>query len=186
MLHRALALLVTLSLLGCSTSLPPHAASGTRGVVASVHPLATQAGIDAFKRGGNAVDAAIATALTLGVVDSHNSGIGGGCFVLIRKADGTFLAIDGREMAPAAATRDMFLKDGKPVPAASITGPLAIGVPGSVAAYDQALRQAGKLQLKDALLPAAELADRGFTLDPHYLKKVTAVAKDLATFPASR
>ena len=72
------------------------------GVIATVHPLATEAGESAFRRGGNAVDAAVAAALTLGVVDGHNSGIGGGCFVLMRKADGTFLAIDGRETAPAA------------------------------------------------------------------------------------
>ena len=66
-------------------------------VVASVNPLATQAGLDAFEQGGNAVDAAIATALTLGVVDNHNSGLGGGCFILIRLPDGSLAAIDGRE-----------------------------------------------------------------------------------------
>src|SRR2546423_2841442 len=109
-MHLAVVALAAHVLTACSSlHLPPHAASGTRGVVASVHPLATQAGINAYQRGGNAVDAAIAAAVTLGVVDAHNSGIGGGCFVLIRKADGQLLAIDGREMAPAAATRDMFL-----------------------------------------------------------------------------
>ena len=68
-----------------------------KNMVASVHPLATQAGIDAFSNGGNAIDAAIATALTLGVVDNFNSGIGGGCFILIRTAKGEVYAIDGRE-----------------------------------------------------------------------------------------
>src|SRR6187402_3769797 len=82
-----------------------------KGAVASVHPLATDAGINALKRGGNAVDAAIATAITLGVVDGHNSGLGGGCFILIRAADGAVTAIDARETAPALATRDMYLKD---------------------------------------------------------------------------
>src|SRR4051794_8265862 len=67
------------------------------GAVATVHPLATEAGLDAMARGGNAVDAAVSAALMLGVVDGHNSGIGGGCFVLIRRADGRMLAIDGRE-----------------------------------------------------------------------------------------
>ena len=66
-------------------------------MVASVHPIATDAGMAAFQAGGNAVDAAVATALMLGVVDGHNSGIGGGCFVLIRSADGQVHAIDGRE-----------------------------------------------------------------------------------------
>ena len=87
----------------------------TEGFVASVQPLATQAGLDTLRAGGNAIDAAAAVALTLGVVDGHNSGIGGGCFFLARLADGTFIALDGRETAPAKATRDMYLKDGKPV-----------------------------------------------------------------------
>jgi gamma-glutamyltranspeptidase/glutathione hydrolase len=68
---------------------------------ASVHPLATQAAVQVYVKGGNAVDAAVAAALTLGVVDGHNSGIGGGCFFVIRAADGTLTCIDGREMAPA-------------------------------------------------------------------------------------
>ena len=75
------------------------------GAVATVHPLATKAGLDALRAGGNAVDAAIAAALALGVVDSHNSGIGGGCFLLIHTQDRAILVIDGRETAPAAATR---------------------------------------------------------------------------------
>src|SRR6266853_2313348 len=78
------------------------AAEGRHGMVATVQPLATEAGIAALKRGGNAIDAAVAVALMLGVVDGHNSGIGGGCFMLLRKADRSVIAIDGRETAPAA------------------------------------------------------------------------------------
>ena len=85
---------------------PSGAATAERGMVATVQPLATRAGVEAMRRGGNAIDAAVAVALTLGVVDGHNSGIGGGCFLLIRLADGRFIAIDGRETAPARATRD--------------------------------------------------------------------------------
>src|SRR3989441_7174786 len=85
-------------------------AHGGRGIVATVHPLATDAAIETFKNGGNAIDAAVAAALTLGIVDGQNSGIGGGCFVLIWPADGKFVAIDGRETAPAGATRDMFVR----------------------------------------------------------------------------
>ena len=88
----------------------------THGYAATVHPLATEAALEAMKSGGNAVDGAIAAAAMLGVVDGHNSGIGGGCFLLIRKPDGTFLCLDGREKAPAAATRDMFVRDGKAQP----------------------------------------------------------------------
>jgi len=80
-----------------------------------VHPLASDAAIETFKKGGNAIDAAVAAALTLGVVDGHNSGIGGGCFMLVRLADGTLVALDGRETAPAAAHRDMFVRDGSVV-----------------------------------------------------------------------
>src|SRR6476469_5193968 len=120
-------------------------ATGEHGFVASVNEIATRAGINAMKNGGNAVDAAVATALTLGVVDGYNSGIGGGCFMLIHLKDGKFLAIDGREMAPAAATRDMFLRDGKADTDLSQTGPLASGVPGALAAYDAAIHKAGKL-----------------------------------------
>src|SRR5204863_4997196 len=84
-----------------ASDLPPNAATSTKGMVASVHPLATDAGIAALRKGGNAIDAAIAVGLTLGVVDAHNSGLGGGCFILIRRADGKLIAIDGRETAPA-------------------------------------------------------------------------------------
>src|SRR5882724_791369 len=91
---------------GCLASSLSKGQPATHGMVASVQPLATEAGVNVLKQGGNAVDAAVAVALTLGVVDSDNSGIGGGCFMLIRQANGTFVALDGRETAPAAATRD--------------------------------------------------------------------------------
>src|SRR5262245_12389297 len=107
-----------------------------RGMVSSVHPLATEAGLNVLKSGGNAIDAAVAVGLTLGVVDADNSGIGGGCFMLIRLANGKFVAIDGREMAPAASTRDMFVRDGKADTRLSQTGALASGVPGALAAYE--------------------------------------------------
>ena len=113
---------------------------GTNIAVATVHPLATDAALAAYEKGGNAVDATVAAALTLGVVDGHNSGIGGGCFLLIRTERGSIVAIDGRERAPAAATRDMFLRNGKADSKLSQTGALAIGVPGSLAAYEYALR----------------------------------------------
>src|SRR5688572_27350538 len=109
--------------------------TGEYGIAATGHPLATQAALDAIKRGGNAIDAAIAAGLTLGVVDGSNSGIGGGCFLLIRTAAGDYVAIDGRETAPAAATPDMFVRDGKADTHLSQTGALAVGTPGALAAY---------------------------------------------------
>ena len=155
-------------------------------MVATVHPLGTDAGIQALQKGGNAVDAAVAAALTLGVVDGRNAGIGGGCFILIRLADGTSVAIDGREMAPSAATRDMFLRNGKPQPELSLTGPLASGVPGALAAYDHAVRHHGRLELRDLLLPAAEIAEAGFAIQPAYAGALRHAADKLARFEGSR
>lgn len=157
-----------------------------RGVVASVQPLATEAGVNALRRGGNAVDAAIAAAVTLSVVDQHNSGLGGGCFVLIRRANGDLLAIDGREMAPAKATRDMYLRGGKPEPELSQTGALAVGTPGALAAYSLALTRAGNLKLRDIVQPAAELAERGFPLDRNYARKLKGSVDKLSLFPGSK
>jgi gamma-glutamyltranspeptidase / glutathione hydrolase len=159
--------------------------TGRKAIAASVHPLATEAAMNAFRRGGNAVDAAVAAGLTLGVVDGHNSGIGGGCFMLIRLPNGRVVAFDGREMAPAKATRDMFIRNGKPDSELSKTGPLASGIPGSLAVYDEVLRRYGKLSLSDLLLPAAKIAERGFPIDQVWARKLKAVAKHIRKFPYS-
>jgi gamma-glutamyltranspeptidase/glutathione hydrolase len=156
-----------------------------RGAVASVNPLATQAGLAAFAAGGNAIDAALAVAFTLGVVDGHNSGIGGGCFVLVRLADGRVLAIDGRETAPAAVTRETYLEDGKVKPGLSKTGPLAVGIPGSVAAYHQLQQLGGRLKWRQVILPAADLAERGFPIDRTLALRLQGAKEGIAQFPAS-
>src|SRR5881394_730589 len=161
-------------------------AHGGRGIVATVHPLATDAAIETLKRGGNAIDAAVAAALTLGIVDGQNSGIGGGCFMLIRLANGKFVAIDGRETAPAAATRDMFVRNGKADPELSQTGALASGVPGEVAAFDYAVKNFGRKSFRELLLQAADLAEAGFALTESYANKLRSVRDDLAKFQPSR
>jgi gamma-glutamyltranspeptidase / glutathione hydrolase len=155
-------------------------------MIATVHPAATDAAIDVFRDGGNAVDAAVTAALTLGVVDGENSGIGGGCLILIRSADGKFTAIDGREMAPAAAHKGMFVVDGKPLPAASQTGPLASGVPGALAAYQLALDRCGTKKLAHALEPGIKLAEEGFTITPGYAQAIRSVEKNLQQYEGSR
>ena len=152
------------------------------GAVATVQPVATDAAIAAMKKGGNAIDAAVAAALTLGVVDGHNSGIGGGCFMLIRLANGEFVALDGRETAPAKATRDMFIRGGKADGSLSQHGPLAAGVPGALAVYDYAMRKFGKRTLKEHLGNAAKIAEDGFTLDATYAGRLAATAKELKQF----
>lgn len=156
------------------------------GVAATVHPLATKVALDTLKQGGNAVDAAIAAGLMLGVVDGFNSGIGGGCFMVIRRASGEMTIIDGREMAPGTATRDMYLKEGKPMPDWSQTGALAPGVPGELAAFDFAQKQFGRLKLADVILPAAEIASKGFRVTPEYASRSASAVKALAKFPSSR
>ncbi len=157
----------------------------THGMVASVNSMATQAGVDVLKSGGNAIDAAVAVGLTLGVVDTYNSGIGGGCFMLIHLANGTNICLDGREMAPAAAARDMFVRAGKADAQLSQTGPLASGVPGEVAAFDFAVRHYGKKSLSDLILPAADIADKGFAISTNYTRLLDSVAADMKKFPAS-
>lgn len=165
---------------------PLSAATGTRGIVSSAHPLATGIGLDVLKNGGNAVDAAVAVGLALGVVDGHNSGIGGGAFFLIRRANGEIVALDGRETAPAAATRDMYLRNGRADTALSQTGALAAATPGALAVYAQVLRDYGSKPLAELIEPAARIADAGFALDTVYARKVRGAATALAGFPASR
>jgi gamma-glutamyltranspeptidase/glutathione hydrolase len=187
---RRVRLLQRLVIQACAvTLLIGSLAGGTRsqrGVVATVNPLATDAATDAFQKGGNAVDAAVAAAFTLGVVDGHNSGIGGGCFMLIRLAGGDIIGLDGRESAPMEATRDMFIRDGSAEAQLSQTGPLAPGVPGALAAYNYAIQKYGKLSLKELLLPGAKIAEDGFPLNRHYAQRLEATAKELKMFESTR
>lgn len=158
----------------------------SRNMVATVNPLATEAGVMAMRQGGNAVDAAIAAGLTLSVVDGFNSGIGGGCFILIRTADGEIIAIDGREIAPAAAHRDMYLVNGKPDTTLSQIGPLAIGVPGALKAYERAVREHGKTKFSDLIADAARIAADGFEVNRVYSRNLELTKKHLQKYPGSR
>jgi gamma-glutamyltranspeptidase/glutathione hydrolase len=134
-------------------------------MVVSVHGLASQAGVEIMRQGGNAVDAAVATGFALAVVHPPAGNIGGGGFMLIRMVDGGTHFIDYREKAPAAATRNMYLDaQGNVIPGASEIGFKAIGVPGSVAGMVYAERKYGKLSLKQVMAPAIKLAREGFAL----------------------
>ena len=106
--------------------------------------------------------------------------------MLIRLSDGRVIALDGREMAPSAATRDMYVRDGKADANLSQTGALAVGIPGSVAVYEYALQQFGKLKFADLLLPAAALAESGFTIDANYARKISGTANLIAEFPETK
>ena len=158
------------------------AETNPRGAVATVHPLATEAGRRVLQSGGNAVDAAIAAAFTLGVVDCHNSGIGGGCFLVLRLQDGSLIAIDGRETAPRGIDRKLFMKQGKIVPERSRTGPLAVGTPGALAAYVYAAEKYGSLPLKNLLLPAADIAEHGFPIDATFARRIESERQDILRF----
>src|SRR5216684_5369052 len=137
----------------------PHA------MVASVHRLASRAGVQMMKAGGNAVDAAIAVGFALAVVHPQAGNLGGGGFMLIRMADGKTHFVDYREKAPAAATANMYLDvRGNVIADASIVGYKAIAVPGSVAGLVYALKKYGKLPLEHILAPAIKLARDGYPL----------------------
>ena len=149
------------------------------------HPLATQAALQAYDKGGNAVDAAVAAALTLGVVDGHNSGIGGGCFFA------TFAPLTARRPASTAAKRPpppplgTCMSSGTLDQEASKPGALAVAVPGALRAYERALQKFGRLKLADLLLPAAQIAEQGFPIDEVYARKLAATAAKLQRFAAS-
>lgn len=140
----------------------PHA------MVASVDVIASTVGADIMKRGGTAVDAAVAVALTLAVTWPEAGNLGGGGFMLIRKADGTTEALDYRERAPLAATRDMYLDaNGNVIKDASLVGYKAIGVPGTVAGLVLAHKRHGKLPWRDLVEPARKLAADGFVVSQY-------------------
>ncbi|MBD3669878.1 MAG: gamma-glutamyltransferase [Gammaproteobacteria bacterium] len=165
-MNRILGLIFLLFLVGaCAQSDTPPAAA-----VATAHPTATEAGHRIMAAGGNAFDAAVAVSATLAVVEPYSSGIGGGGFWLLHRADdGQQLMIDGRETAPLAAHRDMYLDEqGKVVDGLSIDGPLAAGIPGVPAALVHLSERYGKLTLKQSLAPAIEAAREGFVVTEHY------------------
>ena len=179
-------LLGVLMLVGLRGEAQEASGDARRLAVATVNPVATDAAAAVFCDGGNAVDAAVTAALTLGVVDSHNSGLGGGCLILVRRPNGEFLAIDGREMAPAAAHRDMFIVDGKPDPSLSQTGPLASGTPGALAAYAALVDECGRLPLSRLLEPGMHAAAGGYVVSRSHASALRGTRKRLARFPASK
>lgn len=160
----------------------PHTVTGSSGAVAADHELASQAGAEILAQGGNAVDAAIATALALGVVQPAGSGLGGGGFLLVRKADGTVAALDFREVAPKQASRDMFLDaaTGKAVPERSRWGGLAVAVPAEPAGLAHALREWGTFKPGQVIAPALRLADKGFPVGKHLARSASMVVPKLA------
>ena len=161
--------LVLLFLLPCTLPLPAHATpvGGTQGLVATAHEEATSAGLDMLKAGGTACDAAVAAAFTLAVVEPYSSGIGGGGFVLLRhNKKVTFL--DFREVGPALAKADMYMRNGHAEGLLARDGALAVGVPGAVAGYIDLHKRCGKLPLATVMARAIRLAQEGYGADLRY------------------
>ena len=152
-------------------------------MVVSAHPLASRAGVMILRKGGNAVDAAIATQLALAVVYPSAGNIGGGGFMVLRLKDGTSLSLDYRERAPASASANMFLDDkGEAITDLSARGSLACGVPGTVSGLVEAHGKYGKLPWKQLVQPAIDLALKGFALTAREAENLNSLQEDLKKF----
>ena len=176
-----------------STSDHPHAtppkepvAVGYGGAVASVDQDASAAGLEVLRKGGNAVDAAVATAAALGVTEPYSAGIGGGgYFVYYDAKSRSVQTIDGRETAPQAADKNLFLDDdGAPLPFdEAVSSGLSVGTPGTPATWDSALNAWGSKSLGTLLKPAEKLARNGFTVDENFRAQTAANEERFADFP---
>lgn len=156
-------------------------ATGSGGAVASVNPYASRAGLEILRKGGNAVDAAVATAAALGVVEPYSAGVGGGGFFVYYDAKtGKVHTIDGRETAPARMRSDSFIDPatGGPVPfKEAVNSGLSVGVPGTPATWQNALEDWGTMPLRRTLAPATRLADEGFVVNKEF-RAQTAMNED--------
>jgi gamma-glutamyltranspeptidase/glutathione hydrolase len=202
----ALALTVPVPVLGAPTADPAHASSAVRrahepprhatvtgkgGAVTSVDPYASRIGLEVLEHGGNAVDAAIATAAALGVTEPYSSGLGGGGFFVYYDAQRQRVkTLDGRETAPAAMKHDAFIdpSTGKPYNFTPelVTSGVSVGVPGTPATWQAALDRWGSMSLAQVLRPAAALARRGFVVDKTFNLQTTENAERFNTFTSSR
>ncbi|HTP39361.1 MAG TPA: gamma-glutamyltransferase [Steroidobacteraceae bacterium] len=172
----------------CCSAAQATAAGGLPGHagVATAHPAATAAGLEVLREGGNAFDAAVAISAALAVVEPTGSGLtGGGIYLLHRQSDGFEVAIDAREKAPGAATRDMYLDaSGNPVPGLSTQSALAAGIPGEPAGLALLAARYGKLPVAKSLAPAIRLARKGFPLSPRLHDALVAMRDKFAATPA--
>ncbi len=182
---RGLFYCLTLFLLTTTLTLATELPSSN--AIATAHPLATKAGQEILNAGGNAFDAAVTVSAVLAVVEPYSSGMGGGGFWLLHRAsDGYEVMLDGRERAPLAAHRDLYLgADGKVIDGLSVNGALAAGVPGEPAALVHLAEKYGKLPLTQTLAPAIKLAQKGFPVDEYYRRMAKWRLKYLQQSPAA-
>lgn len=183
-MKRIFVLLLTALAVACQPSKEPVVGLiADSAMVASAEPRGSQVGVDIMKKGGNAVDAAIATHFALSVVFPAAGNIGGGGFMVIRLKDGSTATLDFREKAPAAATTNMYLdKDGNIIEGLSLSGHLASGVPGSVDGMVEAHKKYGSLPWADLLQPAIDLALKGYPLTEREAMSLNELQKDLEKY----
>lgn len=164
----------------------PISANAQKTAIASAHPLATEAGFEILAKGGNVFDAAVAVSAALAVVQPTGSGLGGGGYWLLHRADGMETLIDGREKAPLAATPTMYLdKKGNVIDKLSLNGGLAAAIPGMPAALVHLSKKYGRLPLADSLAPAIRYAEQGFAIGEHYHHLLEARAEVLKHYPST-
>src|SRR5216684_1335542 len=166
---------------------PREAVRGAKAMVATDEELGSKAGVEILKRGGNAVDAAVAVAFALAVVEPAAGNIGGGGFMLVRLAMGPTTFLDYREVAPGHATRDMYIKpDGKLDEEASVIGYKSVAVPGTVAGLELALKTYGTMKLAEVMAPAIRLAENGFAVSEKLEREFRRQRPELEHFPGSQ
>lgn len=179
------ALIISLILqLGCTK--PPQPVSSKNGMVVSTSSFASKVGVDVLKKGGNAIDAAVAVGFALAVTYPSAGNLGGGGFMVIHLADGKNITIDFREKAPLSADKDMYLNEaGEFVPELSQKGTTSAGVPGSVAGLIYTLEKYGTLPLAEVILPAIDLAKNGWNLDERDARYFRNILPEFEVYPSS-
>jgi gamma-glutamyltranspeptidase / glutathione hydrolase len=166
---------------------PREAVRGAKAMVATDEELGSKAGVEILQRGGNAVDAAVAVAFALAVVEPAAGNIGGGGFMLVRLGDGRTSFLDYREVAPGTATRDMYIKPGgKLDKEASVIGYKSVAVPGTVAGLELAMKTYGTMKLAEVMEPAIRLAENGFAVSEKLAGELQREKGALERFPVSR
>jgi gamma-glutamyltranspeptidase/glutathione hydrolase len=164
-----------------------NAQTPSSAAIATAHPYATDAGVEILRAGGNAFDAAVAITAALAIVEPYGSGLGGGGFWLLHSADnGRQTMVDGREVAPLSASKNMYLdKNGDVIKGASINGPKAAGIPGVPAGLEYLAKRYGRLSLKETLAPAIKYAEEGFPVTERYQKLAGYRLKIMQSYPST-
>ncbi|MBB3639552.1 gamma-glutamyltransferase [Variovorax atrisoli] len=185
-LRGAVAAVLALAAAGATHAASVAPVAAENGMVVSAQHLATKVGVDVLKRGGNAVDAAVAVGYALAVVYPAAGNLGGGGFMTVQLADGRKTFLDFREKAPLAATANMYLdKDGNVIKGLSTKGHLAVGVPGSVSGMEYAREKYGTMKRGELLAPSIQLAEKGFALEQGDIDLLATATADFKEDPAT-